>query len=761
MVAYGEHERMVGDAAVAQMKSNYKNTLSYINRFMGLTSDCKEQVEEELKYIPNKVSYHPDKKLTFNLTNKGQNLDKVPEQTYAAFLKKLKKMFANEEDTVDLVLSVPAYYSSIERQAVLDACKIAKVNCLRLMNENTATALCYGFFRRKEFTEKARNVAFLDMGHGKTTCTVASFTSKKVTILSHASNRNLGGRNIDNLLCEALGKEFNDKYGCDPRKAPKARIRMLDQIQKTRKVLSANTESTINIECLLEDEDLHRNLTRDELEEMIQPSIDSLRELCKQALADSKVKTKDIDCIELVGEATRIPLVKRTVEEVFEKDSHQRTLNSSECVARGCSLMSAMILPQFQVANFEIQEYNPFPVDVSWSVSDGKMKTKTLFPKGNNFPSVKSLTFDGRSEPMDVGVAYHEQAGLLEGLPPLLARYRIEPPKPKEEKYGLKLRVQIDQNCVPGLDTAELIEEYIEVQKIPTKMDNKQKSAPKKDDKKEGEKEGEGEKEAEAPAEPEYQYEEKEVKKTRNTPIQFKFEQHGFGAKQIDEFIKAEDEMCKQDNLILEIKVKRNQLETYVYDMRASLDTIGNMKEYIKEDDRQKFLEMLNNTEEWIYDEGEAAAKDVYVQKLEELEKIGEPVRLRAKFHDIFPTRAIDFENFINDIHEKAKNIADDSHITPEEKKELVDLCQENLDWIANTKILTNKMEKYEDPAIDLIEIDQRRNKLQEKSNKILNKPVPPKKDEGKKEDKKDEKKEDNKQEEGENSNEDADMKDD
>jgi heat shock protein 4 len=124
-------------------------------------------------------------------------------------LKKIKKLFANEDQKVDVVLSVPPYFSTVERQAVLDACKIAKVNCLRLMNENTAIALYYGFFRRKEFSEKAKNIAFLDMGHGKTTCTIASFTDKKVSILSHASDRNLGGRNFDFLLLDIIGGEFN------------------------------------------------------------------------------------------------------------------------------------------------------------------------------------------------------------------------------------------------------------------------------------------------------------------------------------------------------------------------------------------------------------------------------------------------------------------------------------------------------------------------------------------------------------------------
>lgn len=517
------------------MKSNFKNTIPYLNRFISLTSDCTEQVEEELKYVSNNVGFGPDKKLTFTVNSMGESFELVPEQIYAGYLKKLKRLFANEDDTIDVVLSVPVYYSTIERQAVLDACRVAKINCVRLLNENTAIALCYGFFRRQEFNDTPKNVCFLDMGHGKTTVTIASFTNKKVNVISHASNRNLGGRNFDLLLLDILGEEFNKKYGCDPRKSPKCRLRMLDTIEKARKILSANSDAPINIESLLEDNDLHQLMTREQLEKLVEPNILELKLVCEKALQESGLKESDIDCIELVGEATRMPIVKKTVEDVFKKDGHNRTLNSSECVARGCSLMAAMILPQYQVANFEIHECNSFPIDVSWSVSNNNMKTKTLFPKNNNFPSVKSLTFDGRSEPMDLGIAYHSMEGVVNGLPQLLARYRIEPPTPTEEKFSLKLRVQLDHNGIPGLDTAELIEEYIEVKKIPVKS-----SAPPAPKPAEG---AEGEAPAEPAPEPEQTYEEKEIKKTRNTQIHFKFEQHGYSAKQIEEFTKAEDEM--------------------------------------------------------------------------------------------------------------------------------------------------------------------------------------------------------------------------
>ena len=229
-----------------------------------------------------------------------------------------KCYFTHGHDRPDVVLSIPPYCSAVERQSVLDAAKIANVNCLRLINENTAVALNYGFFRRTEFSEnEARNVAFLDFGHAKVTATVASFTQKKVKIISHASDRNIGARNFDFTLMNVFANEFSEKYGCDPRESPKAVLRMLDTIEKARKILSANQEASVSVECLMEDEDLYRVITRDEFMELIGNDIDQLKGVLVQALQESGLTTNDIHSVEMVGEGSRIPAVIELAKEVF------------------------------------------------------------------------------------------------------------------------------------------------------------------------------------------------------------------------------------------------------------------------------------------------------------------------------------------------------------------------------------------------------------------------------------------------------------
>lgn len=130
----------------------------------------------------------------------------------------------------------------------------------------------YGFFRKPDLHDTdARIVAFVDLGHSKTTITIASFLKGKMRIIIHKSDRNLGARSFDYLLADLLGEIFTKKVGADPRKNIRARLRMLDTIEKQRKILSGINEATIHIESLLEDEDLHRSLKREEFEQLIAP----------------------------------------------------------------------------------------------------------------------------------------------------------------------------------------------------------------------------------------------------------------------------------------------------------------------------------------------------------------------------------------------------------------------------------------------------------------------------------------------------------
>lgn len=171
----------------------------FFGRLLGLTIDSAEQLKEEETFLTCKTVPLQNKKIGLEVEVHNEKMVLTPEQIMATYLKKIHKFYENSGiQSKDIVISVPSYYTNVERQAMLDACQIAELNPIRLINDCTASALAYGFFRKPELDEKnARNVVFVDLGHSKCTVSVVSFTSKKMKVLAHTSDRNFGGRKMD------------------------------------------------------------------------------------------------------------------------------------------------------------------------------------------------------------------------------------------------------------------------------------------------------------------------------------------------------------------------------------------------------------------------------------------------------------------------------------------------------------------------------------------------------------------------------------
>lgn len=208
------------------------------------------------------------------------------------------------------------------------------------------------------------------MGHSKTTVTIAGFKQQEARIICHKSDRNLGGRDMDFQISQKLGEEFLAKFGADPREGIRTRLRLYETIEKSRKLLSGDTEASINIDYLMNEEDLVRKLKREEFEQLIDPQVRQLAALLRDALATSGLSPEQIQFVELVGDCTRTPIVQAIIKQIFEKEELQRTLNALECIARGASLNSAMMTPHFTVQDFTMNDYNNLPVTVNYQFKD-------------------------------------------------------------------------------------------------------------------------------------------------------------------------------------------------------------------------------------------------------------------------------------------------------------------------------------------------------------------------------------------------------
>jgi heat shock protein 4 len=215
--------------------------------------------------------------------------------------------------------------------------------------------------------ENPRYVAFIDFGHSKTSAFVGSFTKEKAQIVAQVNDRNFGARDIDWSIYEQYCEIFEGQSGgLSPKESKKAQLRLLEAIEKQRKVLSANSEAAVNVEYLMEDIDFNHNLKREEYEKLIENVLQrfsQILEFLAQQIQNLKIK---LHSVEIVGGATRMPIVQQIIQSVLKVESVSKTLNASECIARGCAMMAAMRSPSFRVTEYIIEDANFYPIRVGW-----------------------------------------------------------------------------------------------------------------------------------------------------------------------------------------------------------------------------------------------------------------------------------------------------------------------------------------------------------------------------------------------------------
>ena len=166
---------------------------------------------------------------------------------------------------------------------MLDAAKIVGLNVLRLMHDTTAAALSYGIYKTDLPADKATNVVFLDMGASDTTVSIVSFVKGKLTVLSTACDRRLGGRDFNELLVDHFRNEWLEKHKIDAYTNAKAMFRLRTAADKQKKVLSANAQAPIAVECFMDDIDVKGVMEREKFAEMCEPLFENLQKVIQRA----------------------------------------------------------------------------------------------------------------------------------------------------------------------------------------------------------------------------------------------------------------------------------------------------------------------------------------------------------------------------------------------------------------------------------------------------------------------------------------------
>jgi molecular chaperone DnaK len=310
-----EGQLLVGEPAKRQAVKNPEGTIFEIKRKMG--TDYKTNIYGK-EYTPQQIS--------------ALILQKIKTDAETFLGEKLRKC----------VITVPAHFNDNQRQATKDAGEIAGFDISRIINEPTAASLAYGLDK----LEKEMKILVFSFGGGTNDTTIMDFGGGVFEVLSTSGDTQLGGTDLDNAVVQHLLKDFRDQQGIDISGDKMTMRRLKEAAEKAKIELSNLLTTDVDLPFIASDSSgpkhLHITLTRAKLEQLTRPIVEKIRDPIIRTLRDSKLEPKDIDKIVLIGGQTRMPLVRKFVEDLMGRPA-ERGVDPMECVAVGASIQGGVL----------------------------------------------------------------------------------------------------------------------------------------------------------------------------------------------------------------------------------------------------------------------------------------------------------------------------------------------------------------------------------------------------------------------------------
>jgi heat shock 70kDa protein 4 len=701
VVGFTDKQRSLGESGYSKLSTNFRNTVLYPTRFIGL-SPSSPNLEEEKKWITHPINTDTNE-ILHEVRYTGEARQFSTEKVLAMLLTHLEEIVSlkNKIKVTDCVISVPNYFNEVERIGVLNAITISGIPCVKIMNEGTAAALNYGLFRNNEFTETPRIVAFVDMGHSKFSVTIAQFVKDKLEVLTHWSDRALGGRDFDWVIMQYFASIFEKKHGINLLKNQRAKMKMAIAVEKIRKTLSANSDAVMNLEYITEDLDLTGIITRDELENLSSDLLDRVEKNCKIALQRAGVQS--VHSVEILGGSSRMGIVQQVYAKAFQVEQVHKTLNPEEAISRGCAVQAAMLSPMYKVRDFTIKDIVYYPLKFYYTPKDMEVdsQAEVLFDEKNTFPVTKIIN-TSKNGPFRIRI-FNEVSGTS-------SNFLVDCPEEPNE-YKIKVHIKMDRNGVLSLEKAERIEK---AEAEPNeKMDEDKKTEETKDSQPKTEESKEEDQKK------------KNKVKVNKIPLKTQNDLRGMDEDSLKKAIELEVSYATRDRTARETSDKKNELESYIYESRSNLNSY--LKEYTTPDSLSAILEFLQKTEDWLYDEGTDTTKEKYQEKLSILKDFIVPIVNRYNAYNEIPGLIINVENAIKYSYDQFASIDDKySHITESDRQAFINKAKENQEYLASIKELLSKKTKFEDPGVNTEDLGKRAVQQREVTNQVMSRPKPP-----------------------------------
>ncbi|WP_243336931.1 Hsp70 family protein [Anaeromyxobacter soli] len=378
---------LVGAVAKDQLVTNPKNTIYGAKRLIGRKWSSKV-VQELRNYYSYDIVEGPNGDAAVTLGGKILTLPEISAMVLA-HIKKIAGQFL-QKDIDEAVISVPAYYSDAQRQAVREAGRLAGFEVRRIVNEPTAAALAYGFGRALD-----QKILVYDLGGGTFDVSVLQLQGNVFEVLATGGDTFLGGVDFDNRIIDYVLEDFWRQHKIDLAGSPIAMQRVKKGAEAAKIDLSLIPNVTIDLPYIEEKKgrplDVRVPLSRQQLDDLTMDLVDRTFELCDQVLADKRLRPQDIDEIILVGGQSRMPLVQQKIQQHFGKPA-RKGVHPDECVALGAAILGDSL---GQIDSVTLVDVLSMPI----GIATPQNLFRRVLEKNTTIPASKSFRLPPPREP--------------------------------------------------------------------------------------------------------------------------------------------------------------------------------------------------------------------------------------------------------------------------------------------------------------------------------------------------------------------------